>query len=318
MSDQVRAPVVRAAGAVLWRPGTRGREVALIHRPTYDDWTLPKGKLKNGEHVLRAAVREVEEETGAKPILGRRMSPQRYLKNGRPKQVEWWSAVAATDPRFVPGQEVDQLEWLPLEQARTRLTWPRDVPVLAEFADGPARTAPLLLVRHASTTEKRQWREADELRPLDAAGRSAATRLAELLASFGRARIVTSPTARCVETVLPYARLTGARVTTDEAFAVWTRSASTTGTYDWDAAEARLATLLDDGVPTIICTHGELAPTLLVAACNRLAATPPADPTLQKAAFWALHNADGRLAAIERHDAARDDDLMVGGGSREQ
>lgn len=285
---------IRAAGAVLWRDGPAGKEVALIHRPRYDDWTLPKGKLKNGEHVLRAAVREVREETGTRPILGRRMSPQRYLKDGRPKQVEWWSAVPAEDPLFVPGDEVDRLEWLPVDAAVARLTWPRDLPVLRDFATGPAGTTPLILLRHASAGSKQEWPHGDELRPLDDAGRTVATGLADLLGSFGTARVVTSATARCVETVLPYVWRTGADVRIEEAFTVraWP---------DRERACARLHELLDDAVPTIVCTHGELVADLVDDACARLSAPRPEQPALRKGAFWALHTASGTLAAVERH-----------------
>jgi 8-oxo-dGTP diphosphatase len=285
---------IRAAGAVLWRDGPAGQEVALIHRPRYDDWTLPKGKLKNGEHVLRAAVREVREETGTRPILGRRMSPQRYLKDGRPKQVEWWSAVPAEDPLFVPGDEVDRLEWLPVDAAVARLTWNRDLPVLRDFATGPVGTTPLILLRHASAGSKQEWPHGDELRPLDDPGRAVATGLADLLGSYGTARVVTSATARCVETVLPYVRRTGSDVRVEEAFTV--RSYADKG-----RARARLLALVDDDVPTVICTHGELVADLADTACDRLGTPPPSDPSLRKGAFWALHTASGTLAAMESH-----------------
>ena len=289
---------IRAAGAVLWRVGPRGREVALIHRPRYQDWTLPKGKLKPGEHVLRAAVREVYEETGARPILGRRMSPQRYLKNGRPKQVEWWSAVPAAEPQFTPGEEVDRLEWLPVREATARLTWPRDLPVLRDFATGPADTVPLIVLRHASAGGKREEPYGDELRPLDVSGRAAAMSLADLLAGFGTARVVTSATARCVETVLPYVHRTGADVRVEEAFTVRPGAG---GPAQVSRAREVLLALIEEAVPTIVCTHGELAPALTGAACGRLSAPAPGDPALSKGAFWALHAAYGRPASIEHH-----------------
>lgn len=289
---------IRAAGAVLWRDGPSGQEVALIHRPRYDDWTLPKGKLKNGEHVLRAAVREVHEETGTRPILGRRMSAQEYLKDGRPKQVEWWSAVPAADPEFVPGDEVDRLEWLPVDQAAARLTWRRDLPVLQDFAAGPVGTVPVILMRHASAGSKQEWPHGDELRPLDDAGREVAATLADLLGSFGTARVVSSATARCVETVLPYVRRTGADVRVDEAFTVRPGARPTS---DRERARDALMDLLDDGVPTIVCTHGELVGELVDAACKRLETATPEQPSLRKGAFWALHTASGTLASIEHH-----------------
>src|SRR5580704_8961282 len=91
-ADEVRADEVRAAGAVVWRPAASGSQVALVHRPKYDDWSFPKGKLEPGEHVLLAAVREVAEETALQVTLGRRLAPVRYLNDGVPKRVDYWVA----------------------------------------------------------------------------------------------------------------------------------------------------------------------------------------------------------------------------------
>src|SRR5215472_8502449 len=84
--------LVHAAGAVLWRARAGGIETALVHRPRYDDWSFPKGKSEPGEHVLLTAVREVEEETGVRAALGRRLATQTYPVEGQPKQVEYWAA----------------------------------------------------------------------------------------------------------------------------------------------------------------------------------------------------------------------------------
>ncbi|MBT2444205.1 NUDIX hydrolase [Streptomyces sp. ISL-36] len=118
---------VRAAGCVLWRPAPSGEgiEIALVHRPKYDDWSHPKGKLKRGETEEECAVREVGEETGQSCVLGRRLPTVRYVANGRPKQVAYWSAEALGGT-FTATTEVDRLLWLPPSAARPRLTQPRD------------------------------------------------------------------------------------------------------------------------------------------------------------------------------------------------
>ncbi|MFJ3586131.1 NUDIX hydrolase [Streptomyces sp. NPDC090127] len=118
---------VLAAGCVLWRPAPSGAgiEIALVHRPKYDDWSHPKGKLKRGETLEECALREVREETGQSCTLGPRLPTARYLANGRPKEVTYWSA-RALGGSFVPSKEVDRMLWLPPEQARTTLTQPRD------------------------------------------------------------------------------------------------------------------------------------------------------------------------------------------------
>ncbi|MFD4786063.1 NUDIX hydrolase [Streptomyces sp. NPDC058459] len=118
---------VHAAGCVLWRraPGTGALEVCLVHRPRWDDWSHPKGKLKRGESALAAAVREVAEETGYAAETGPELPTLRYPVEGRPKQVRYWAAEAVSGA-FTPNSEVDEVVWLALTEARARLTQPRD------------------------------------------------------------------------------------------------------------------------------------------------------------------------------------------------
>ncbi|GAA4705165.1 NUDIX hydrolase [Streptomyces youssoufiensis] len=118
---------IRAAGCVLWRRSPRGAglEIALVHRPRWDDWSHPKGKLKRGEDALRGAVREVAEETGMDCVPGPPLPSTHYVVDGRPKEVRYWAA-RALDDTFIPNREVDRLIWLPPPAARARLTQQRD------------------------------------------------------------------------------------------------------------------------------------------------------------------------------------------------
>ncbi|KUJ65383.1 DNA mismatch repair protein MutT [Streptomyces albus subsp. albus] len=119
---------MRAAGCVLWRrsPWSGRLEVALVHRPRYDDWSHPKGKLKRGEEPLRGAVREVLEETGMGCVPGAPLPTVRYQARGRPKEVEYWAAEADPEDPFVPNREVDRLLWLPPSTARATLSYDHD------------------------------------------------------------------------------------------------------------------------------------------------------------------------------------------------
>jgi 8-oxo-dGTP pyrophosphatase MutT (NUDIX family) len=129
-------PQVRAAGGVVLRPGLQGQpEVLLVHRPKYDDWTIPKGKLDPGESDLEAAVREVEEETGLQCDVGRELPTAAYSDhNGHSKVVRYWEMTPARG-RFQPNHEVDDVRWLPLHEAMQLLTYDRDRDVLAAVAD---------------------------------------------------------------------------------------------------------------------------------------------------------------------------------------
>lgn len=127
----VTTDVVQAAGGAVWRRSPAGAtEVLLVHRPRYDDWTVPKGKLEPGEDHAAAALREVEEETGLRCTLGPELASSDYVdRKGRPKHVRYW-AMTPAGGTFTPTDEVDEITWLPLEEAEERLSYPRDAGVL--------------------------------------------------------------------------------------------------------------------------------------------------------------------------------------------
>ena len=126
------AAQVKASGGVVWRRGDRGLEVALVHRPKYDDWSFPKGKLDGGESWERAALREVEEEVGLKCRLGHELPPTAYRDNkGRSKVVRYWMMEPLAG-EFVPSHEVDEVRWMPADRAADMLTYPHDRELLRE------------------------------------------------------------------------------------------------------------------------------------------------------------------------------------------
>jgi 8-oxo-dGTP diphosphatase len=126
--------LVRAAGGVVWRSGEDSDwEVLVIHRPLYDDWSLPKGKLEPGETDEVCAVREIEEETGLRCQLGPELMTVSYVdRKGRSKEVRYWAATV-TVGSFEPNQEVDEIRWLPVAHATELLTYERDSDVLEVF-----------------------------------------------------------------------------------------------------------------------------------------------------------------------------------------
>ena len=128
---------VRAAGGAVWRWGASDIEVLLIHRPAYDDWTLPKGKVHEYEDEADAALREVTEETGIECELGAELATTRYTdRNGRQKVVRYWAMeVYGQAAPFHPNDEVDKLLWLNVEKAVEKLTYERDRDVLEALMD---------------------------------------------------------------------------------------------------------------------------------------------------------------------------------------
>ena len=275
MPDPGKPGEIRAAGAVLWRPGPTGPEVALVHRPRYNDWAFPKGKRLPGEHLLVTAVREVAEETGITVVLGRRLSQSRYLSNGHPKRVDYWAARPA---------------------AGQRLSYPHDARLLSDFASAPPASTACILLRHAASQSRKAWRDAghadDRLRPLTAAGQGQARRLAAVLACFGPARVVSSSAERCLATVWPYAELAGVPVEADPAFLPGVPAA---------ALRDRITPLAASGQPLVVCGHRENLPGLLAAVCESLGAPVPTGPALTKGAFWALQLGQGRVTSAELH-----------------
>ena len=123
-----KKPAVQAAGGVVVRDAPDGGpEILLVHRPRYDDWSIPKGKLEPGETHEAAAVREVEEETGVRVELGAELPASRYVdRNGRDKVVRYWMMTVVTQSGWVPNDEIDDVVWVSADDARRLLTYDAD------------------------------------------------------------------------------------------------------------------------------------------------------------------------------------------------
>jgi 8-oxo-dGTP pyrophosphatase MutT (NUDIX family)/phosphohistidine phosphatase SixA len=266
--------LIRAAGAVAWRPGPDGEpEILLVHRKKYDDWSLPKGKTEPDEPLPVTAVREVLEEGGARLALGRRLVSVRYNVGGRPKRVHYWAArVLSVDDRAVPNSEVDEVTWLPAGRAVDKVSYTHDHGVLADFAARPAQTVPLILLRHSKALSKSGWKRTDQSRPLDDSGRSDAKALADLLACFApRPRLISSTAVRCAETLGPLSEVTGEQVRAEPSLYIHNQSPLAGATDPAADLTALVREVISSGEPTVICAHRENLPLLQEAALAVLA-----------------------------------------------
>ena len=299
---------IEAAGVVPWRRGPDGPEVLLIHRPRREDWSLAKGKREPGEELPETAIREVLEEASVRVLAGRRLKTVRYRVGGRPKRVEFWAASEPVRPGqpavFTANEEVDEVRWFPLARAFEQVSYTSDVGVLNDFARWPHRTVPFVVLRHASAGHKKDWDGDDLLRPLDFKGQSQARALVRLLLCFGPVRVVSSPAARCLATVEPFAAHVGVPVVAEPALMLPRRSApdSLDKRVPHPDVAGAVRGLLADGVPTVICAHRENIPDILSVACRYLGAPPPDDSSLRKSSFWVLQAAETTLGGIERYD----------------
>jgi 8-oxo-dGTP diphosphatase len=286
---------VLAAGAVLWRPGTSGVEIALVHRPRYDDWSFPKGKLDAGETMPVAAVREIAEETGQVARLGPLLGDVRYSVPEGGKLVRYWAAEARGG-EFTPGDETDELRWLDGAEAAELLSYRHDDKILQRFVQIGSPVSVIALVRHGKAGSRRQWDGDDALRPLSGSGREQAWQLDGLLGLFGPDRVVSAPLVRCRDTVVPLARRLALPI--DEEPLLSEKS------Y-WDDPAAGLARLRElAGVPgvTVACSQGGVIPDLVgtLATSAGLPGVDPDDVPARKGSTWLL--TFGPEAAIRTAD----------------
>ncbi|MER7010121.1 NUDIX hydrolase [Saccharopolyspora sp. NPDC000359] len=281
---------VRAAGAVLWRDGRGGPEVAVVHRPRYDDWSLPKGKLDPGELPAHAAAREVAEETGFSCVLSRFLTRVHYAVPApggtAPKVVDYFTA-RADGGAFAPNGEVDELRWLPAPAARELLSYPHDGRVLDAFEELPAELATVLLVRHAKAGKRSEWTGDDVLRPLTAAGQRQRDALHSLLPLFGPTRVHSAPRLRCEETVAPIAADLGIGISTEPLFSEEGYRA------DPAAAVAQMLRVAAGAGPALVCSQGGVIPDLVarLVDSSALSGRPglrPGEVASRKGSVWTL------------------------------
>lgn len=265
---------IAAAGCVVWRAGSahpadadaerESVHILVVHRPRYDDWSLPKGKLEPGELLPACAVRETAEETGIQVCLGPQVGTVVYRVEGRKKTVTYWLASVRHTPAVLARpyvepateKEIDEFKWVELSQAAELLTYELDRQIVCEARDklaaGWGRAVPFILVRHAKAKNRQDWKTDDSLRPLKKRGKAQARKLATLLSAFGVMRVLSSPWKRCDQTVKPFLKLTAIRAQYPDALSETGFAANPRQARELVWQQAKLAPR--EG-PTALCSH---------------------------------------------------------------
>ena len=278
-----KKPPEQAAGGLVWRrTPDKSIEILLAHRPRYDDWAFPKGKLDPGESLIECALREVDEETGFRCRAGRYLGVTTFAKpSGRPKVVAYW-AMEIIDGGFEVNDEIDDIRWVRLDDLKAHLSYDVDENFAAALDIEWTKPADrILLTRHAHAGDRYRWDGDDELRPLSGKGTSEASALVGQLSPFSIDRILSSHARRCIETVMPTA--------SDRALELETHPDL------WEAAS-------DDGVQaliaashsgtTLLSTHGPNVATALHTLTGESVGVP-----MEKGSTWVLDFAADELVA---------------------
>ena len=276
---------IKAGGGVVHRRDNGKSEFLLVHRPRYDDWTLPKGKLARREGYLEAALREVREETGVRANRPVDVGSIGYATaQGNRKVVRWWLMETVTE-KFKPNAEVDEVAWLTTGKARKRLDYEADRNVLERangLVDDPTR-ATIYLARHSSAGDKAKWRGKDRKRPLDKRGRKQSIRLAASLDGHPITRLLSSEAQRCVQTARPLSYSIRLPIETERRLRV-------------DASAKDVFKLIKElnGESVLLSTHGELIESVIGSlAGDGVDLDGPME--WKKGSIWILEAAKGKV-----------------------
>ena len=309
---------VIAAGALVWRVRDDELHVLAVHRPRYDDWSWPKGKLDKGETLPACAIREVAEETGKQVILGQPLPTLRYPHGGKTKVVKYWAAQETADThvsvkarppvKSASKNEIDKKRWLTVAQARKIITFKDDLrpleALVEAFENDRLYTRAFVLVRHARAVRRKAWEGDDLERPITASGVERAHQLVPLFGAFGIKRIASSPATRCMSTIEPYAQASGVAIKTYKALTEPSHA-------DKPLATAEVfVKLLSKSSSRVVCVHRPTLPTIveMVRAATRSytrGALPRKNPYLPAGGVLVAHVIDTdsgpRVAAVETH-----------------
>lgn len=297
MSEEMSTQIL-AAGTIPWRINEVGEvEVAIVHRPRYNDWSFPKGKLDRGEELISCAYRETLEETGFNTKLGVYIGEIEYFTVDGLKKVHYWaSQLHDPNQEFKANNEVDLLQWVEIDTAEEKLTRVGDREILAKFADAPIETTPLILLRHAKALVRSEWQGDDDDRPLEGIGQVQAQRMLAIYQAYQISDIHTSDAIRCYDTVAGMARALGIELKVSRQLSETTFKKNKEKALDYakDLAEK----VAQSKAPILICGHNPILPRMLEKLTKKSDVDHPAEK-LQPGDAWILHIRKKKVLQID-------------------
>jgi 8-oxo-dGTP diphosphatase len=280
--------MILAAGGVVWRETKDSKiELALIHRPRYDDWSFPKGKVDNGEELISCAYREIMEETGLEIELGPYLGRVEYEAIDGPQSASYWAAKSLTsEDTFSPNSEVDLLEWHDIDSARSKLTQDSDREILEIFIDSPFQANKLVMLRHAKALARIEWQGGDEDRPLDNLGQLQAKRMHAIYQVFKISTIHTSDAVRCYDTVIGMTKALNIEPVITSKLSEYTFEKTKDKALDY-AKELADQVRSSDGT-ILLCSHNPILPRMLEKICKKSDVDFPEDK-LKPGDAWVIY-----------------------------
>ncbi len=290
---------ISAAGAVVWRKHKDNfTEVAIIHRPKYDDWSFPKGKLEVGESLIACAHREVLEETNLQTEFGPHLGQVEYFTPDGLKKVTYWSAKVIGEKPFRTNSEVDQLKWIPITKVIEVLTNETDKEIFDKFVKVKFNSKPFILLRHAKAITRDEWQGEDDDRPLSSSGQNQAMRLLSTYQVFNIDQIHSSDAVRCYDTVKSMAK------GLDIKLEVSSKLSENTYKKDKEKAFDYVSELIKEDKSILICSHNPILPKMLNKLTKKSEIEADEDK-LSPADGWVIHRSGKEIIQIDRLDAPK-------------
>ncbi len=288
-------PAIVAAGGVVWRRDIEGEiEVLLVHRPRYDDWSLPKGKVEEGEALISCAYREILEETGLSIKLGPYVGSVEYYVPDGLKNVAYWSASLVEDhSSFHANEEVDQIIWLDLQSAAFRATRDSDREILVRFSATPYDSSALIMLRHGKALERTEWQGEDEDRPLQLVGQLQSKRMLSLYQVYGVEEIHTSDAVRCLDTVALMAKSLQITPVITNAVSEYTYKKNKEKAIEY------AKDLIKKKKQVILCSHNPVLPRMMEKLTKKIDFDYP-DNKLMPGEAWVLFHNKKEVLQIDR------------------